>query len=67
MKTDLRRVCIYPKDVQRVTGKSYRYSLLLLKEIKKHFSKEDHQFISINEFCDYSGLKIDEVLPLIMG
>lgn len=67
MKTDLKRVCIYPKDVQRVTGKSYRYSLLLLKDIKKHFCKEEHQFISINEFCDYSGLKIEEVLPLIMG
>lgn len=67
MKTEVKRVCIYPKDIQRITGKSYRYSRLLLLEIKKHLNKEEHQFISIVEFCEYSGLKAEHVQPLIVG
>jgi hypothetical protein len=65
MKTAHTRLCIYPKDVQRITGKTERYSRMLLKKIKKHFTKEDHQVITITEFCQYMGLKKEEVLSFI--
>ena len=58
-------MCIYPKDVQRITGKSESYGRLLLKKIKSHFGKQDHQFITIEEFCQYSGLKKDQVIHFI--
>lgn len=67
MKNDQKRMCIYPKDVQRITGKSYRYSRLLLISIKKHFHKEMHQFVTIEEFCEYTGLSTQLVTPLIVG
>lgn len=67
MKSEPKRVCIYPKDVQRITGKSYRSSRLLLLEVKKHFNKLEHQLISIDEFCDFTGLKREEVIPFIQG
>ena len=67
MKTEQKRVCIYPKDVQRITGKSYRYSRLLLITIKKNLNKQEHQLISIDEFCQYTGLTTEQVLPLIVG
>lgn len=67
MKLEQKRVCIYPKDVQRITGKSYRTARLLLLDIKKHLNKQEHQFITIEEFCTYTGLKIELVLPLIVG
>ncbi|MBN8565644.1 MAG: hypothetical protein J0M25_02755 [Flavobacteriales bacterium] len=67
MKSEAKRVCIYPKDVQRITGKSYRSSRLLLLEVKKHFNKLEHQLISIDEFCDFTGLKREEVIPFIQG
>lgn len=67
MKTELKRVCIYPKDVQRITGKSYRYARLLLITIKKQINKQEHQFVSIEEFCLYTGLKLELVQPLIVG
>jgi len=67
MKTDNKRVCIYPKDIQKITGKSYRYSRLLLNEIKTKLNKQEHQFVSIDEFCRFTGLNIQEVLPLITG
>lgn len=67
MKTEQKRVCIYPKDVQRITGKSYRYSRLLLIDLRNHLNKQEHQFITIEEFCQYTGLKLEQVLPLIIG
>lgn len=67
MKLEQKRVCIYPKDVQRITGKSYRTARLLLLDIKKRLNKQEHQFITIEEFCTYTGLKIELVLPLIIG
>ena len=57
----MERVCIYPKDVQVVTGKSERWGREIIKKIKTHFSKEPHQLVSINEFCLYMGLQQDIV------
>jgi hypothetical protein len=67
MKKELSRVCIYPKDIQRITGRSERYCRKLVSRIKKLNNKEAHQFISIQEFCAYTGLKVDEVKGLIVG
>jgi hypothetical protein len=59
MKSD--RVCIFPKDVQRITGRSERYGRLLLHQIRKHFDKEPHHFITPEEFAEYTGLNIETV------
>lgn len=67
MKTYQIRLCIYPKDVQRITGKSERYSRMLLHKIKQHFRKQEHQFVSIEEFCQYTGLNTDQVRALLLG
>lgn len=55
------RIVMYPKDVQRITGKSERYGRSLLKRIKDHLDKEAHQFVSVEEFCAYTGLKFEQV------
>jgi hypothetical protein len=55
------RIIIYPKDVQLITGKSERYGRLLLERIKSHFDKERHQFVTVDEFCSYTGIKIEQV------
>jgi hypothetical protein len=52
----MERICIYPKDIQVVTGKSERYGRKLIKQIKEALSKQEHQFITIEEFCQYTGL-----------
>ncbi|WP_298152363.1 hypothetical protein [Flavobacterium sp.] len=56
------RVCMYPKDVQRIMGKEYTQARRYLIKIKKHLKKEDHQYISVEEFADYTGLPIEEIL-----
>ena len=62
MKLQQTRLCIYPKDVQRITGKSERYGRMLLQKIKQYFEKEEHQFVTVEEFCKYTGFKKDDVV-----
>lgn len=53
-----KRACIYPKDIQRITGRSERYGRKLLNDIRNYFGKEPHQFITVKEFSEYSGIEI---------
>jgi len=55
------RACIYPKDIQCLTGRTERYGRKLLNEIKVHFGKQPYQFITSEEFADYSGIKLEIV------
>ncbi len=57
-----KRLCIFPKDVQYITGKSERYGRQLLADIKVYHKKEPHQFVTVYEFAAYCGLQVEEVL-----
>jgi hypothetical protein len=52
------RVCIYPKDIQCITGRSESYGRKLIRQIKQHFDKQPHQFVTFEEFSEYSGIKL---------
>ena len=66
MKTGNKRLYIYPKDIQRITGKSYRQSIRLLQKIRKDLSKLENEFMSIEEFCQYTSLKQEQVMTFIV-
>jgi hypothetical protein len=55
----MNRICIYPKDIQRITGKSERYGRNLIQKLRNSLGKKPHQFITIKEFSDYSGIDIE--------
>lgn len=59
MKLHNMRLCIYPKGIQRITGKSYRQSLRLLHKIRNDLNKLENEFLSIEELCDYTSLKYE--------
>lgn len=61
----LKRIIIYPKDIQRITGKSERYGRMLLQKIRTRLQKEQHQFVTIDEFSDYSGIGVEEIEDFI--
>ena len=67
MKNDNKRVCIYPKDIQRITGKSYRQSIRLMKKIRIDLHKLENELVSIEEFCQYTSLKYELIEPHIKG
>lgn len=58
----LSRVIIYPKDIMLLTGRGERNARALHKRIRRKLSKEEHQALSIREFCEYMGLGLEEVL-----
>lgn len=66
MRTETKRLCIYPKDIQRITGKSYRQSARILQKIRSDLNKLENEFVSIEEFCFYTSLKFEQVIPLIV-
>ena len=57
----IKRVCIYPKDIQLITGRSERYGRKLLKAIRENLDKKPHQFVTIYEFSEYSGIELKVV------
>lgn len=61
----MERIFIYPHDIVRLSGKSYRYATHLLSKIRKYFQKEPHQFVSFTEFCKYGGLDLTEVVEAL--
>lgn len=60
-----KRICIYPKDIQRITGRSERYGRILINRIKVANLKEKSQFVTISEFCKYTGITEEEIRKFI--
>ncbi|MDQ0477479.1 hypothetical protein [Chryseobacterium sp. MDT2-18] len=65
MKPRITRLCIYPKDIQRITGKSERYSRDLIRKIKKELNKSEHQVLTVEEFSSYMGIPCQSIWELI--
>ncbi len=65
-KLEAKRICIYPKDVQLLTGKSERSARKIIARLKLIHSKNKHQLVSVKEFCDYIGLEEMEVKKLLI-
>jgi hypothetical protein len=55
MKTTTARRCVYPKDVQRITGKNDCYGRMLLLKIRESINKQGNQFISIERILQLHG------------
>lgn len=62
----LTRTCIYAKDIQRITGRSERYCRKILSDIRVKLNKKSHQFITLEEFSDYAGIKLETVRKYII-
>ena len=56
MGATITRLFIYPKDVQALTGKSYRTSLDMLHDIKDALAKPKKGQVTIEEFAKWQGV-----------
>jgi hypothetical protein len=61
----MERLCICPKDIEIVLGKSERQARNILSKIKTVLAKQKHQSITIEEFCNYQGLKSIDVKTIL--
>jgi hypothetical protein len=55
------RIVIYAKDVMNITGRKERAARKLLARIRKKYQKGKGEFISVDEFCEYTSLRRDSV------
>ena len=65
-KISVKRICIYPKDIQLLTGKSERYARKVVAQIRHYYDKNKYQLLTIKEFCDYMGLEEEEVKKVLI-
>lgn len=61
-----KRIVIYARDIENITGRRERTSRLLMQRIRKAYGKKPGQFISISEFCSFVGLKEEEVRQFLV-
>ena len=56
-----KRICIYTKDIQNVTGRKEKTARRLLSKIKKELGKPEEGFVTVQEFCKFTGISEEEV------
>lgn len=56
-----KRICIYPKDVQNITGRKDKTARRLLNKIKEKLGKTKDSFVTVQEFCQHTGITQEEV------
>lgn len=61
----MKRVCIYPKDLCGPLGIGERQAQRKIREVRKALDKKKHQYLTINEFCEYMGIPRAEFADLI--
>lgn len=62
----MKRIYIYPKDVERISGKSNRQCRRILAIIRYKNNKQKNHPVTIFEFCEYTKLKIEEVQQFLI-
>jgi len=61
------RVVLYPKDVENITGRRGRTARKLLQKIRDALGKSKDEFITIKEFCLFTGIDEDLVKDFLQS
>lgn len=61
-KNPTERLCVFANDVALITGRSYKTSLRILRDIREFYGKPQKAIITYVEFCAYMNLDESEVL-----
>jgi hypothetical protein len=59
------RIVIYTKDIKNITGRKETAARNLIAKIRKKYNKEAGSFITVFEFCEYTGLKPENVTAFL--
>ena len=60
------RIVIYAKDIMNITGRKERAARKLLARIRKKYKKVNGDFISVKEFCNFTGLEENQVKEFLI-
>ena len=48
-----------------ITGRKERWAYKLMDQIRKKYNKGRGSMISVDEFCEFTGLKMEKVEPFL--
>ncbi|PSL44985.1 hypothetical protein CLV51_105360 [Chitinophaga niastensis] len=51
------RIVIYAKDIRNITGRSERTARKMLQQIREANGKKKGEFVTVMEFCSFTGLE----------
>jgi hypothetical protein len=61
-----KRIVIYAKDIENITGRSERTARKLLQQIRVKYNKQKGEFVTVKEFCSFTGLEEEEVKQFLL-
>jgi hypothetical protein len=61
-----KRIVVYPKDVENITGRRERAARKVLQKIRKAFGKEKDAFVTVREFSLYTGIEEELVREFLI-
>ena len=61
-----KRIVLYAKDVENITGKKARTASNLLQKIREQNKKPKSAFVTVKEFCRFTGIQEDEVQEFLL-
>ena len=61
------RICLYPKDVATLTGRSYDSAKRLVRRARQAAGKPAGALVTVQDFCRLTGLDAAEVSAAING
>lgn len=62
-----RRLVIYARDVENLTGLSPRSARRMIHQVRKELGKRKGQYLTIPEFCAVTGFNQEHVREFLSG
>lgn len=62
-----KRIVVYSKDIEQITGKKERAARKYLQTIKEKPGKDKGDLVSIDEFCEVTSFKLEIVVAYLVG
>ncbi|MGV3529791.1 MAG: hypothetical protein ACO1OO_12905 [Flavisolibacter sp.] len=60
------RPVLYVTDVMKITGRRERSAYELLRKIRKKYNKPKDGFVSIDDFCEFTGLREERIVGFLV-
>ncbi|MET7000155.1 hypothetical protein [Chitinophaga defluvii] len=60
-----KRIVIYAKDIVNILGKKKSAAQVMMQNMRRQLGKKREEFITVEEFCQFTGIKEEKVYAMI--
>lgn len=61
-----KRIVVYAKDVENITGRKSRAARKILQKIREQNQKSKDAFVTVKEFSSFTGIGEEEVMNFLL-